>query len=189
VGTGSPRRSCQLKALRADLVTRDLRGNLDTRLAKLRAGEYDAILLARAGLRRLGIEVEGSVLDHEQMIPAPGQGAMAIEIRSDDRGLQNVLRRHHDESSAAAVTAERALLRALGGGCRAPIAAFGRVTEGTLDLLALVATPSGGSIVKDRRTGDARDPESVGLGLADALLARGAAALLGESAAPPAEEP
>jgi hydroxymethylbilane synthase len=189
VGTGSPRRACQIRALRDDLITRDLRGNVDTRLAKLRRGDYDAILLARAGLRRLGIEVEGSVLDFDQMIPAAGQGAMAIEIRSEDRELEEILRPHHHVPTAAAVEAERALLRGLGGGCQAPIAAVGEIAGGTLRLRGLVAGPGGEPLLKEMRTGDVSDARAIGLEMARTLLARGAAAFLQGATAPVPDEP
>jgi hydroxymethylbilane synthase len=189
VGTGSPRRSCQMRALRPDVVTKDLRGNVDTRLAKLRSGSYDAILLARAGLNRLGIDIEGTILDYDQMIPAVGQGAMAIEIRADDRDLAEVLRPHHHPPTAAAVLAERALLRGLGGGCQAPIAAIGQVTDGRLSLRGLVAGAGGDPLLKERREGDARDAEEIGLDMARALLAQGASALVKGTSAPAPDAP
>jgi len=184
VGTGSPRRSCQMRALRPDVTIRDLRGNLDTRLTKLRTGDYDAILLARAGLRRLKIEIEGTVLGYDQMMPAVGQGAMAIEIRSDDRELAEVLRPHHHGPTAIALAAERALLRGLGGGCQSPIAGIGEVAGQRLSLMALVAGPGGEPLLKERREGDARDAESIGLETARILLARGASALVQGTSAP-----
>src|SRR6185369_14549256 len=121
----------------------DLRGNVDTRLARLTRGDYDAILLARAGLSRLGIEAEGSVLGFDEMLPAPGQGAMAIEIRDGDREIEDLLVPHHHAPTAAAITAERAFLRGLGGGCQAPIAAVGEVDGARLLLRGLVAGPDG----------------------------------------------
>jgi hydroxymethylbilane synthase len=184
VGTGSPRRSCQMRALRPDVTIKDLRGNLDTRLARLRTGDYDAILLARAGLRRLTLEVEGTVLDYDQMIPAVGQGAMAIEIRADDRDLAEILRPFDHAPTAMAVAAERALLRGLGGGCQAPIAAFGEVAGGRLSLRALVAGPGGEPLLREHRDGDARDAEAIGHEAARVLLARGASALIQGASAP-----
>ncbi|HXU12202.1 MAG TPA: hydroxymethylbilane synthase, partial [Candidatus Binatia bacterium] len=178
VGTGSPRRACQIRALRSDLEIRNLRGNVDTRLAKLKRGDCDAILLARAGLSRLGIEFEGSVLGFEEMLPAPGQGAMAIEIRDQDRELEEFLRPHHHEPTAAAVAAERAFLRGLGGGCQAPIAAVGEVDGPRLLLRGLVAGPDGNPLLRDRREGSLDEAEALGLALADAMLSRGAAACL-----------
>ena len=189
VGTGSPRRACQIRALRSDLEIRNLRGNVDTRLAKLKRGDYDAILLARAGLSRLGIEFEGSVLGFEEMLPAPGQGAMAIETRDPDRELEDLLRPDHHEPTAAAVAAERAFLRGLGGGCQAPIAAVGEVDGPRLLLRGLVASPDGIPLLKDRREGSLDEAEALGLALADAMLARGAAACLAGPPAPPPEAP
>jgi len=189
VGTGSPRRSIQLRALRPDLKVADLRGNVDTRLARLRRGDYDAILLAGAGLRRLGIRVEGAVLDFEQMIPAVGQGAMAIEIRSDDRELEELLEPHHHAPTAAAVAAERALLRGLGGGCQAPIAAVAEVDGPRLLLRGLVAGPGGEPLLKERREGLVVEAERLGLAMAESLLERGAGALVREASAPLPEAP
>jgi len=184
VGTGSPRRACQIRALRHDLITADLRGNVETRLAKLDRGDYDAILLASAGLRRLGIEYEGTVLDFDQMIPAVGQGAMAIEIRAADRDLQEVVRPLHHAPTAAAVAAERALLRGLGGGCQAPIAAVGEVAGGRLRLRGLVAGPGGEPLLKERREGGAADAEAIGLAMAETFLSRGAEELIRGTVAP-----
>ncbi len=189
VGTGSPRRSIQLRALRPDLKVADLRGNVDTRLARLRRGDYDAILLAGAGLRRLGIRVEGAVLDFEQMIPAVGQGAMAIEIRSDDRELEELHEPHHHAPTAAAVAAERALLRGLGGGCQAPIAAVAEVDGPRLLLRGLVAGPGGEPLLKERREGLVVEAERLGLAMAESLLERGAGALVREASAPLPEAP
>lgn len=189
VGTGSPRRACQIHALRSDLETRDLRGNVDTRLARLRHGDYDAILLARAGLSRLGIDVDGTVLDFDQMVPAAGQGAMAIEIRADDREMEDLLGPHHHAPTAAAVAAERAFLRGLGGGCQAPIAAVGEVDGPHLVLRGLVAGPGGQPLLKERREGAVDEAESLGLALAEVLLARGAGAFLRVPTAPLPEGP
>ncbi|OLC56574.1 MAG: hydroxymethylbilane synthase [Acidobacteria bacterium 13_1_40CM_4_69_4] len=189
VGTGSPRRASQLHALRPDLRIADLRGNVDTRLARLRHGDYDAVLLASAGLRRLGIQMEGTALDFEQMIPAVGQGAMAIEIRSDDRELEDLLKPHHHAPTAAAVTAERAFLRGLGGGCRAPIAAVGEVDGARLLLRGLVAGPGGAPLLKDRREGPVGQAEAIGGALAVALLSRGAGALVRAAPAPLPQAP
>jgi hydroxymethylbilane synthase len=189
VGTGSPRRSCQMRALRPDVTIRDLRGNVDTRLAKLHRGDYDAILLARAGLRRLALEFEGTVLDCDQMIPAVGQGAMAIEIRAGDRELAEILGPHNHEPTAIAVSAERALLRGLGGGCQAPIAAFAEVSAGRLSLRALVAGPDGHPLLKERLDGDTRDAEAIGLDAARRLLARGASELIARTLSPLPDAP
>jgi hydroxymethylbilane synthase len=178
LGTGSPRRACQARAARPDLRVRDLRGNVDTRLRKLREGRYDAILLAQAGVCRLGLACEGTILDADTMLPAVGQGAMAVEARADDQAIADLLAPLHHDATAAAVSAERAFLRALGGGCRAPIAALA-VTQGTrLRLRGLVADPEGSTLLKDALEGDAGAPEAAGEALARALVARGAAPLL-----------
>jgi hydroxymethylbilane synthase len=189
VGTGSPRRACQIRALRPDLITADLRGNVETRLAKWERGDFDAILLASAGLRRLGIEVEGSLLEFDQMIPAPGQGAMAIEVRAGDHELREILRPLHHAATAAAVTAERAFLRGLGGGCLAPIAAVGEVAGERLRLRGLVAGPGGEPLLKERSDGAVADAEGIGLAMAGILLSRGASALVGGAFPPLPEGP
>ena len=187
VGTGSPRRACQIRALRRDLTIRDLRGNVDTRLAKLRRGDYDAVVLALSGVRRLGAQVEGSVLDFDQMIPAVGQGALAIEARSGDAGVASVLRPLHHAGTAAAVAAERAFLRGLGGGCQAPIAAVAEIDGARMLLRGLVGDVEGRRVLRARTEGDAAEPEALGRGLAERLLAQGAGEML--RAAPPALPP
>jgi hydroxymethylbilane synthase len=189
IGTGSPRRACQIRALRPDLEIRDLRGNVDTRIERLRRGDYDAIVVALAGVRRLGAAVNGSVLDFDRMIPAVGQGAMAVETRSDDADLGPILAPLHHPMTDLAVRAERALLRGLGGGCQAPIAAIGVVHEDRLDLRGLAGDPQGGRLIRDRIEAPAADPESAGAALARALLARGAADLVRRPGAPPPEAP
>ncbi len=144
VGTGSRRRAAQLLNHRPDLDVRPIRGNVQTRLAKLDAGEYDAIMLAEAGIVRLGMEdLARSVLPIEQMLPAPGQGALAIEVRSDDQVSKDAVAPLDDLATRAAVTAERALLAELHGGCLAPIAALGKVEQGTLTLDAVVLSTDG----------------------------------------------
>jgi hydroxymethylbilane synthase len=146
IGTGSARRAAQLRALRPDCAIADLRGNVDTRLRKALdpAGPYDAIVLALAGLRRLrrsGIITE--ILPYALMLPAPGQGALGLEIRADDARLHELLAPLDDLATHAAVTAERAFLAALGGGCQAPIAAFGRVRANQLHLTGMLGQPDG----------------------------------------------
>ena len=178
LGTGSPRRACQILVLRPDLHIQDLRGNVDTRVAKLMRGEYGAILLACAGVRRLGLQVEGQVLALEQMLPAVGQGALAIETRADDAEARAVLAPVNHPPTAAAVAAERAFLLGLGGGCQAPIAAVGEVAGEGLSLRGLVGDPEGGRLLRGRRSGSAADPEAVGAALAESLLEQGAAALV-----------
>lgn len=184
VGTGSPRRACQLRALRPDLSIRDLRGNVDTRIRKLREGDLDAIVLAAAGIRRLGETVAGRVLEIDEMVPAVGQGALAVEARRDDRGIGAALEPIHHPPTAAAVTAERAFLRGLGGGCQAPIAAHGEVEGDRLMLRGLVSDPQGSRLLRDTRKGSAAAAEAIGAALATAFLEQGAAALLATAPAP-----
>lgn len=184
VGTGSPRRACQLRARRPDLEMRDLRGNVDTRLRRLREGRYDAIVLARAGVTRLGLPVEAAILDFDTMLPAVGQGALAIETREEDRELRALLGGLHHPPTAAAVAAERAFLRGLGGGCQAPIAAVGEVAGATLRLRGLVADPRGETVLRESQEGTMARPEEAGEALARALLGRGAAALVAAPATP-----
>ena len=188
LGTGSPRRACQIRAVRPDLAIRDLRGNVDTRLVRLKRGDYDGVVLALAGLRRLGADVEGTVLDYDLMIPAVGQGALAIETRDDAAELARPLHALHDEASAAGVAAERAFLRGLGGGCQAPIAAIGEVRGERLFLRGLVGDAATGAVLRDRAEGAASDAEGIGTRLAQALLLRGAGDLVRRSAAPPPGE-
>jgi len=178
VGTTSLRRQAQLRALRADLVLADLRGNVDTRIRRLREGRFDAILLAMAGLERLGRANEVTeVLDPRRFVPAPGQGAIALECRAVDTPVRRALTPLDHASTARAVTAERAFLAALGGGCNVPLGAHAFPVDGGLDLVAFVAEADGPALVRGERTGS--DPEEVGRALADDLLSRGAHALLG----------
>ena len=182
VGTSSQRRLAQLKHLRPDLLVKDLRGNVDTRLRKLDEGQYDALILAAAGLRRLGLESRTSgAIPPEQMLPAVGQGALAIETRSNDESVSEIVRPLNHEASWLACTAERAFLRALGGGCQLPIAGYAVCVADHLTLNGLVAAPSGDEIVRDCIYGAAGEAEELGAGLAARLLERGADKLLAES--------
>ncbi len=178
VGTGSPRRACQILARRPDLRIRDLRGNVDTRIDRLKRGDYDAIVLAMAGVRRLGLQIDGTPLEFDEMLPAVGQGALALEVRAGEQLTAEALTPLHHAESAAAVTAERAVLRGLGGGCLAPIAAVGEVHGEQLTLRALVADPAGRSLLREERQGAAGDADAIGLELARRLLDRGAAEVL-----------
>lgn len=182
VGTSSPRRRAQLAALRPDLRFEEIRGNVDTRLRKLRDGEYDAIVLARAGLRRLGIAATHTVpLAVDVVVPAVGQGALAVETRAGDSLAERLDALLTDPSTNVAVRAERAFLRTLRGGCQAPVGAHATYVDGMLELVAAIAAPDGSAIVRDRareRVADATAAESVGAELAHRLLARGGAALL-----------
>ncbi len=174
VGTGSLRRAAQLGLLRPDVAAAEIRGNVDTRLGKLRAGEFDAILLAAAGLERLGLRSEvAECLDTDRMVPAVGQGALGIEIRKGDDRARELLGPLHDAAAAVAVEAERCLLRALGGGCGIPIGAHARIRDGRLHMIAGAASRAGGMV---RASAAAPAEEAAGLGamLAAELLENGA---------------
>jgi hydroxymethylbilane synthase len=174
VGTSSLRRQAQLKAVRPDLDIHPLRGNVDTRLRKLEQGEYDAIILASAGLKRLGkTELVKQIIPSEIMCPAAGQGALAIEIRLGDAATREHLEFLNDPAARAATTCERALLNRLGGGCQVPIGAFAEMRNGKLHLESIVADPDGSKLLRDTRDGDDHDPEKLGNDAGAALLARG----------------
>jgi hydroxymethylbilane synthase len=178
VGTTSLRRQAQVRALRPDLVLADLRGNVDTRIRRLREGAYGAILLAMAGLTRLGRADEATeALDPRRFVPAPGQGAIALECRDGDTGVREAVAPLDDPTTARAVAAERAFLAALGGGCNVPLGAHAFASDGRLDMVGFVAEPGGPGFVRGERHGS--DPEELGRALADDLLSRGARALLG----------
>jgi hydroxymethylbilane synthase len=179
VGTSSLRRSAQLLALRPDLAIEPLRGNLDTRLRKLAEGRYHAILLAAAGLKRLGwAERIRELLPDSVMCPAVGQGALAIETRDDQGEAFHIARRLDDVVTRAAVTAERAVLGALGGGCQVPIGCHATMEAGRLHLTAIVASPDGRSIVRGRKSGPMGDASQLGSTLARELLGGGGRAIL-----------
>jgi hydroxymethylbilane synthase len=179
VGTSSLRRQAQLRALRPDLEVHPLRGNVDTRLRKLESGEYDAIILAAAGLRRLGrTELVREVIPAETMCPAAGQGALAIEIREGDASTRQHLLFLNDAAARTATSCERALLRQLGGGCQVPIGAFADVRGEYLHLTAVVAHPDGSRVL--RETQSDTSPQKLAASVAAALLARGAEAILQE---------
>jgi hydroxymethylbilane synthase len=179
VGTSSPRRLSQLKHLRPHLAVKELRGNVNTRLRKLDAGEYDAVILASAGLRRLGLAHRISApLEIDEMLPAVGQGALAVETRARDEEAISILARLDDQQTRAACTAERALLRSLGGGCQLPIAAHAVVQDNRLQLDGLVAEISGRTIIRDSLDGAASEAEQLGSELALRLRERGAQSLL-----------
>jgi hydroxymethylbilane synthase len=182
VGTSSLRRIAQLKHLRPDVRIKDLRGNVDTRLRKLDEGEYDALILASAGLRRLGFGRRiSAAVAQEEMLSAVGQGSLGVETRSDDAVTNALVSRLDDPRTRAAVTAERALLRSLGGGCQVPIAAHATVEGGRLRIDGLVAALDGSQVLRDGLEGDATDARRVGEELAVRLLGRGAGELLKES--------
>lgn len=179
VGTSSLRRQCQIKALRPDLQIRDLRGNVNTRLAKLDAGEYDAIILAAAGLIRLGFQARiAAYLPVSQSLPANGQGAVGIECRSDDATVRALLTPLEHTATRQAVLAERAMNRALQGGCQVPIGAFAEIDGDQLYMRGLVGQLDGQQILQAEVRGAACDGEALGQQLADKLLAQGAGAIL-----------
>ncbi|HYJ46000.1 MAG TPA: hydroxymethylbilane synthase [Pyrinomonadaceae bacterium] len=179
VGTSSMRRLAQVKFHRPDLRIKDIRGNVDTRLRKLDAGEYDLIILASAGLRRLGLSARISApIESEEMLSAVGQGALGIETRSDDEETRSLLAPLNHSETQAACTAERSLLRSLGGGCQLPIAGHALVKGESLRLEGLVAAPSGDTIIRDSIEGAVSEAEQLGNELARRLLKGGADSLL-----------
>ena len=188
VGTSSLRRQAQLKSARPDLNIFPLRGNVDTRLRKLESGDFDGIILAAAGVNRLErTERVREVLPVEVMCPAVGQGALGIEARAEDAATLKELAFLDDPAARRATTAERALLRTLGGGCQVPIGAYAEDAGGVLTLTAIVAEPDGGHLIREQQTGS--DPEELGARVGQTLLARGADSILrtvyGEAVAAP----
>jgi len=181
VGTSSLRRQCQLSARRPDLVIRSLRGNVGTRLSKLDAGEYDAIILAVAGLKRLGM---GDRIRHampaEESLPAVGQGAVGIECRLDDARTITLLAALNDEDTAVRVKAERAMNTRLEGGCQVPIGSFAELEGDELWLRGLVGSPDGRAMIRGERRGPREDAEKMGISLAEELLNNGAREILAE---------
>ncbi|MFP5382795.1 MAG: hydroxymethylbilane synthase [Gammaproteobacteria bacterium] len=179
IGTSSLRRGAQLRARRPDLVIRDCRGNVQTRLAKLDAGEYDAIMLASAGLKRLGMASRiASLLDPVDSLPACGQGAVGIECRAHDRITREMIAPLNHQPTALRVRAERAMNHRLLGGCQVPIAGYAELSDGSILLSALVASVDGRTVLREQHRGPAEDPEALGIAVAEALLARGADRIL-----------
>jgi len=179
VGTSSLRRQAQLKALHPDLQIHSLRGNVDTRLRKLELGDYDAIILAAAGLNRLGrTQLVRQAIPVEVMTPAAGQGALGIEIRNGDVATRTLLAFLDDAAARATTTCERALLKKLGGGCQVPIGAFAEMKSGRIRLHGLVAHPDGTKVLRETREGD--DPIRLGEEVGETLLDRGGDVILEE---------
>ena len=183
IGTGSPRRAAQLTALRSDIEVRDIRGNVDTRIRKAEEGEYDAVVLAAAGLARLGwLERASQIFEPEEMLPAVGQGALALQVRSDDREALDLVRAVDDRETRVAVTAERGFERRLGGGCHVAIAAYATVGYGPsperapLRLRGLVGGE--GRLLRGEMESPAGEADALGIRLAEYLIAQGADALL-----------
>lgn len=182
IGTTSTRRIAFLKAVRPDLQFVPLRGNVDTRLRKLQAGQCDALVLAAAGLRRLKLNARTAPLDLSELLPAPGQGALAIEARADDPAALEAVTSLHDSATAAAVQAERTLMASLGGACRSPIGALGVPgSDGSLTLHAAVAAPDGSKVLSTTRHGLATSPDLLAQDAVAALRALGADELLASS--------
>jgi hydroxymethylbilane synthase len=186
VGTGSPRRASQLHALGLGLEVVPVRGNVDTRVAKVSGGELDAVLLARAGLARIGrLQAVTEVLDPLQMLPAPGQGALAVECRAADTDLAAAVRGALDDTAArAAVTVERRVLADLEAGCSAPVGALAEVVDGEdgeeLWVRAVALSPDGALSVRRSASGSPEDPDGLGRAVAAEMLAEGAGSLVGE---------
>jgi hydroxymethylbilane synthase len=188
VATGSPRRAAQLRHARPDLAIVDIRGNLDTRLRKLDADGLDALVLAAAGLRRLGLaERIAEVLPTALCLPAVGQGALAVQCRADDAATRALLAPLDEPLTRAAVEAERALLAGLGGGCKVPIAAHATAHEGQLTLEGLVAVPDGSRVLRDSLAAPLAAARVLGMGLAARLMATGAVDLVAPERVPTSE--
>jgi len=179
IGTGSVRRQAQILALRPDLTVQDIRGNVQTRLRKLAAGGYDAVILACAGLNRLGLQDRiGVHLEFAQMLPAPGQGALALEVRKEDSRVTALVADLNDPLTATAVLAERAFLRRMGGGCNIPIAVHSRPAYGQVLIEGLVAHPDGTGLLRDSAVCPLTSAAEAAEALADKLLAAGGAEIL-----------
>ena len=175
VGTGSRRRAEQLRSLLPAVTVTGIRGNVDTRIRKLRAGRFDAIVLAAAGLARMGRSDEvAEFLGTDRMVPAAGQGALGIEVRAGDAPVLEAIVALHDPAASAEVQAERSLLRAIGGGCDVPVGVYASCLEERLEIVAAAPRPEGG-IARARNSGQARDASALGRELAEALRRRGAA--------------
>lgn len=181
VGTSSLRRQCQLRAKYPHLQIKDLRGNVGTRLTKLDNQEYDAIILAAVGLKRLGLQNRiKQYIDTDLILPAVGQGAIGIESRADDKTLSELLAPLEDKNSRICIEAERAMNLALQGGCQVPIACLSQLENDSLTLRGLVGRIDGSEMIKAEITGDSTQAEALGRQLADNLLAQGAKAILAE---------
>ncbi len=175
IGTGSGRRAVQVRALRTDVETAEIRGNVDTRIRKVESGQYDGTVLAMAGLARLGLEAKAAqVFSVEEMLPAVGQAALAVEVRSDDVEAADLVRTIDHAPTRAAVEAERAFLRQLGGGCRLPVGAYAWIDGGDLHVRSMIAGEATHVFLGEAR-GRVDEADAVGAGLADDLLAKGAA--------------
>ena len=179
VGTGSPRRVTQLRSRRPDLVFVPLRGNIDTRVGRVRGGDLDAVVLAMAGLNRLGLQGATAIpVSPEVCLPAPGQGALGLECRKEEGAFLGALAKLHDPDTAVCVLAERAFLAALGGGCLVPAGALASLEQRRLTLRCVVSDAEGTRLLRSTVSGDPSRPEDLGAGAASSLLAAGAAEIL-----------
>jgi hydroxymethylbilane synthase len=173
VGTSSPRRACLLRAIRPDLTPLDIRGNVDTRLRKLREGRYDAIVLAAAGLARLGLlDCVAEWLDPRFFVPAVAQGALAVEVRADNPSILELAGALNDLDTSIAVRAERAFLARLGAGCSLPVGAYATLADSSLNIIGMIGIADG-TIIRGEQIGQPTAPEQAGIMLADKLLAQG----------------
>ncbi len=190
VGTSSLRRQCQILEMRPDLHIVSLRGNVETRLRKMREQNLAGVVLAAAGLRRLGLEAQiTELLDTEISLPAVGQGALAIECRCDDQEVRSLLARLDDAPTRIAVTAERAFLAELQGGCRVPLAGHATLSEGRLRLRGLVGTPDGAKVIRGERSGPSQTAVEIGKALAEQIGSQGGRDILDALAAGPSAIP
>lgn len=181
IGTSSLRRICQLLNKRPDLQITQLRGNVDTRIRKLDEGQFDAIILATAGVKRLGYsERITEIIPPELSLPAIGQGAIGIECRTNDEFLNSLLRNLGHQETAVCVRAERAFLKKLEGGCQVPIAAYARLSDGRIIIEGLVGSLKGETLIKDRMEGNIEEAETLGTRLAESVLSQGADKILAE---------
>jgi hydroxymethylbilane synthase len=179
IGTSSPRRLAQIRALRGDLKVKPIRGNVETRLNKALGQDYDGVVVAAAGMARLGLESRiAQYFDPFEMVPEPGQGALAVEVRSENKELLDLLSQIVDPQTSIAVTAERAFVEGMGGGCKVPIAAHASVEGNTLHLVGMVASEDGLQMVKTRLESTPQKPREAGSALAEKLLSLGATDIL-----------
>lgn len=179
IGTSSLRRQSQLRAWRPGIKIIDLRGNVNTRLQKLDRGDFSAIILAVAGLKRLGLENRiRSYLSTEQSLPAVGQGVLGVECREGDEQVKALINPLNNKATNICVTAERAMCLQLGGGCQVPVASYAEIKQGKLELRGLVARVDGTLVLRAQQVGDAQDPDTLGKKVAEQLLAQGAGEIL-----------
>ena len=179
VATGSLRRRAQVLAVRPDAQVIDVRGNVNTRLRKYRESDWDGLIMAMAGIRRMGWEEQiAGILSTEEMLPAPAQGALAVEARADDADTRELLLEIHDETTAAGVRAERAFLSTLEGGCQVPIGAYAMRQEETITLEGLIATLDGALVIRERISGPVHESASLGIRLAETVLAKGGSEII-----------